>query len=99
MFLYYLLLHFLVIFVEHLIILHLLYYIQPFICTIKHNNNNNNNNDINNNNNNNSINCNNYDQYDKYATKFITNVSTKLLLFLLKILVSFLLIARGYNRR
>ena len=44
----------------HLIVLHLLYYIQPFICTI-HNNNNNNNNDNNNNNNNNNENDNDND--------------------------------------
>ena len=51
------------------------------MCTIKHNNKNNNNNHKN------------YNQYDNYAIKFITNVSTKRLLFLLKILVLFLMIA------
>ena len=40
---------------------------------------------------------NDYKQYGNYAKKFMNNVFTKLLLFLLKILVLFVLIARGYN--
>ena len=49
MLLYYLQLHLLVVLVTYPIILRLLYYIQPFICTFNnnndHNNNSNNNND------------------------------------------------------
>ena len=76
-FLYYLSLHLLIFLVEHLITLHLPHYIQPFICTIKHNNNksnNNNNNDNNNNNNNENDNGNGNDNNNENDLSNIFNL-------------------------
>ena len=44
------------------------------------------------------IKTNSYNQYGNYAKKFMDNVFTELLLFFLKFLILFLLIAQEYNR-